>query len=90
MEGVAAHLHCWLSSATCAQWASQGRGVSSLRVCAVPEVLWLRLQILLLNKSPHAQSQALGEAAVSKWSGSGFVSAPQLELAPKACLEWFQ
>lgn len=33
------------------------------------------------------QSQALGEAAVSSWGGSGFESAPQLGLTPKACLE---
>lgn len=35
---------------------------------------------MLLNKSLQAQSQALGEIPVSRWSGSGFVSAPHLEL----------
>lgn len=36
---------------------------------------------------PLKKSQALGEAVVSSWSRSGFESASQLELTPKACLE---
>lgn len=49
-----------LSPPTRVQWASQDRGVFLLCVCAVPKVLWFRLQILLLNKSTQATEPGLG------------------------------